>query len=134
MDSRPYGWVFRPASGSGESSKPARADEALGRGGHCVDPLLHLTWVGVDDRNRDPPPLSGRPHYLGASRQQVLPDAARRLVDEAPDRRIDDLLQQPLEPWAVESPDRVLVSNRRAQEPEHQGHALDLVQYRPHPA
>src|SRR5436190_91557 len=48
MDSRTYGWVSRPSSGSGESSKPPCADEALGRGGHRVDPLLHLTWVGVD--------------------------------------------------------------------------------------
>src|SRR4051812_33483670 len=135
---RPRGPSPGPSSSSPSgSSSPRLSGTAGGRqtpggGEHRVEPGARLNGIGIDHGNRDVPALRRAPHDLGATAEQLRPHAARRLVDDAPDRRVHDLLHQPLEPRTVYGRDRFLVAGGGAHEPEHERHVGNLVEDGPH--
>ena len=83
-------------------------------------------------RRRPRPGSASAPPPRGRSRRHARDagcgTAPRRLVDEAPHRRVDQLLQQALEPRAVDRRDRLRLAAGRAEQPEDQRDVADQVE------
>src|SRR5918994_4969645 len=100
-------------------------------GARGADPAAPIPGVVLENRDRDPPPLRGPDCNPLAGTQHGRRRAPAALVEEPAHRRVNQLLEHPLEPRSVERGDLRVVARRRPEQPRDERDVADVVEDRP---
>src|SRR4051795_8377886 len=103
---------------SGPATGASALEERGHRGMRGAVPDVRVRRILAEDRVGDLRVLARLAHGLRPRLEDGIGNAARRLVDEAADRRVDRALEEHLKTRGVQRDERLLAARGRAHEPD----------------